>query len=64
MISNDNRVEQTIITKQTSKEIRKIAKEKKLSTSKTIAGLIALGLASYKAGETIGDAIVSATNKD
>lgn len=64
MISNDNKVEQAIVSKKVSKEIREIAKEKKLSTSKTLAALIALGLASYKAGEAIGDIIVNATNKD
>lgn len=64
MISNENKVEQAIVSKKVSKEIREIAKEKKLSTSKTLAALIALGLASYKAGEAIGDVIISATKKD
>lgn len=68
MISNDNRREQVIVTKEISHEIKEIAKDKKLSTSKTIAALITLGLASYKAGELagglIGDVIISATKKN
>lgn len=57
MISNENRREQTIISKEMSNEIKKLSDKTGLSRSKVIGILLGMGLTAFTSGIAAGDKI-------